>query len=127
MTHILTFRSAGRSWAVPLASVHEVVSVESVTHLPLTPLALAGVVDVHGSAVPAVDFAKLAGDGGACGHSAIVLDCAKSVAAILVDEVRDVVNAADIEYPEERRFTWAEGIAGDAVVIDPVTLLEAIE
>ena len=122
MTEILTFRAAGELWAIPLAAVREVVTVPRVTHLPLTPAAVAGIIELHGAAVAAIDFATVAGASPAAPGSAIVL----GRSALLVDSIRDVLSVDAVD-GGEKRFVWTDCRAANATLINPARLLEEIQ
>jgi len=54
----LTAHIGAEEYAVPLARVHEVVSLDGLTRVPTAPPFIRGLVDLHGSAVPVVDLSR---------------------------------------------------------------------
>jgi len=123
-TAILTFEAADARWGVPLDDADEIVSVSQVVHLPLAPDAVAGMIAVHGSPVGAVDFARLTGVESRSGSSAIVLNGRE--AALLVDTLCHIVVVDALLPSGDDEFSWVDGRAGGAHVINTARVLEAI-
>jgi purine-binding chemotaxis protein CheW len=63
MTRVLVMAAASAYFAVPMASVHQVLRHPLVTRIPLAPPGLLGVVNVRGEVVPLLDTAVLTGTG----------------------------------------------------------------
>jgi purine-binding chemotaxis protein CheW len=63
MTRVLVMAAASAYFAVPMASVHQVLRHPLVTRIPLSPAGLLGVVNVRGEVVPLLDTAVLTGTG----------------------------------------------------------------
>jgi purine-binding chemotaxis protein CheW len=119
---VLTFTAAGELWAIPLRDVDEIVSVSEIRRLPLAPESVVGVIEIRGSAVVAVDFAKLVGHPPTAADSAIVVTADGCALALLVDTVRDVIDA-EIEPRSTEPFAWSDGIVANATVINSTRLM----
>jgi hypothetical protein len=65
--------------------------------LPLLPDSAPGIIGVRGSAVPAIDVGRLAGEPHVTGRSAILAGRGKRRIALLVDSVDDTVEAETTE------------------------------
>jgi purine-binding chemotaxis protein CheW len=63
VTRVLVIAASSAYFAVPMASVHQVLRHPLVTRIPLSPAGLVGVVNVRGEIVPLLDTAVLAGIG----------------------------------------------------------------
>jgi purine-binding chemotaxis protein CheW len=63
MMRVLVMAAASAYFAVPMASVHQVLRHPIVTRIPLSPAGLLGVVNVRGEVVPLLDTAVLTGTG----------------------------------------------------------------
>jgi|GEM_PF-5327900 len=123
-TSILTFEAADARWGVPLDDVAEIVGVSQIVHLPLAPDAVAGMIAVHGSPVGAVDFARLTGVEPHSVTSAIVLNGRE--AALLVQTLCHIVVVDALLPSGDGGFSWVDGRAGGAHVINTARVLEAI-
>jgi purine-binding chemotaxis protein CheW len=89
----LTFKSEGRSYALPAASVSEVVRMLPLARVPQAPRSLMGLVNLRGSVLPVASVRALLGrQDVAMTHASrlIVLDAASPV-ALAVDEVSNLV------------------------------------
>jgi purine-binding chemotaxis protein CheW len=63
MTRVLVMAAGSAYFAVPMASVHQVLRHPVVTRIPLSPAGLLGVVNVRGEVIPLLDTAVLTGTG----------------------------------------------------------------
>ena len=63
MTRVLVMAAGSAYFAVPMATVHQVLRHPLVTRIPLSPAGLLGVVNVRGEVVPLLDTAVLTGTG----------------------------------------------------------------
>jgi purine-binding chemotaxis protein CheW len=63
VTRVLVMAAASAYFAVPMATVHQVLRHPLVTRIPLSPAGLLGVVNVRGEVVPLLDTAVLTGTG----------------------------------------------------------------
>ena len=59
----LTFRVAGRRYALPAAAVAEVIPIPAVARLPRSPKSLLGLANLRGAVIPVVDPCVLLGRG----------------------------------------------------------------
>lgn len=92
----LTFKSEGRFYALPAASVAEVVRVPPLARVPQAPRSLMGLINLRGSVVPVASVRALLGRDGATTTPVsrlIILDGASPV-ALAVDEVTNLVRIA---------------------------------
>jgi len=92
----LTFRSDGRLYAVPAASVSEVVRLPPIARVPHAPRRLMGLANLRGSVVPVASVRALLGrDEALATHASrlIVLDGSSRV-ALAVDEVSRLIRVA---------------------------------
>jgi purine-binding chemotaxis protein CheW len=102
----LTFKSEGRFYALPAASVAEVVRVPPLARVPQAPRSLMGLINLRGSVVPVASVRALLGRHGATTTPAsrlIVLGGASPV-ALAVDEVTNLVRIA----PEKVKIVEAD-------------------
>ena len=102
----LTFKSEGRFYALPAASVAEVVRVPPLARVPQAPRSLMGLINLRGSVVPVASVRALLGRHGATTTPAsrlIVLGGASPV-ALAVDEVTNLVRIA----PEKVKIAEAD-------------------
>jgi chemotaxis signal transduction protein len=75
-------------FAVPMASVHQVLRHPLVTRVPLSPAGLIGVVNVRGEIVPLLDTGMLTGTGGLSEPPfAVLVSGEKDVVALAADEL----------------------------------------
>jgi purine-binding chemotaxis protein CheW len=97
MTRALVMAAASAYFAVPMASVHQVLRHPIVTRIPLAPPGLLGVVNVRGEVVPLLDTAVLTGTGSlAAPPFAVLVTSGDDVVALAADELP---LAADLEEP----------------------------
>lgn len=107
----LTFKSEGRFYALPAASVAEVLRVPPLARVPQAPRSLMGLINLRGAVVPVASVSALLGRDGATTTPAsrlIVLDGASPV-ALAVDEVTNLVRIA----PEKVKTAEA-GVASES-------------
>ena len=92
----LTFKSEGRFYAMPAASVSEVVRMPSLARVPQAPRSLMGLANLRGSVLPVASVRALLGRQEVATTLAsrlIILDGASPV-ALAVDEVSNLVRVA---------------------------------
>ncbi|WP_291846416.1 chemotaxis protein CheW [Bradyrhizobium sp.] len=91
----LTFKSEGRLYALPAASVLEVVRMPPLARVPQAPRSLMGLANLRGSVLPVASVRALLGRQEAATHASrlIVLDGSSPV-ALAVDEVSNLVRVA---------------------------------
>ncbi|MHB8613111.1 MAG: chemotaxis protein CheW [Candidatus Dormibacteraceae bacterium] len=63
MTRVLVMAAGSAYFAVPMATVHQVLRHPLVTRIPLSPAGILGVVNVRGEVVPLFDTAVFTGTG----------------------------------------------------------------
>jgi len=108
---MLSFRASGSMWAIPVSDVLEILDSPPLIRLPLLPDSAPGIIGVRGSAIPAVDVGRLAGDARVTGRSAILAERGHRRIALLIDSVDDIV----------------DGETEGATVLDLTTLLDMLD
>jgi purine-binding chemotaxis protein CheW len=115
---LVTFTLDGQPYALPLASVQQVVRMVEVVPLPKTPEIVLGVINLHGKIVPVLNLRKRFGlqDGEASlSDHLIIADTARRRVALVVDAVTGVLekSTADITNPDNMvsGTKYVEGIA----------------
>ena len=90
-----TFRLAGGVYGVELSRVQEVLRPLPVTRFPLSPPAIAGLINLRGRIVPVVNTHVVLGGGPAPVRSTgfVVVRSAQGPVALLVDAIGDVRHA----------------------------------
>lgn len=97
MTRVLVLAANSAYFAVPMASVHQVLRHPLVTRVPLSPAGLIGVVNVRGEIVPLLDTAVLTGTGQLSEPPfAVLVRSGEDMVALSADELPI---AADFEEP----------------------------
>jgi purine-binding chemotaxis protein CheW len=97
MTRVLVIAVNAAFFAVPMASVHQVLRHPLVTRVPLAPTGLLGVVNVRGEIVPLLDTGVLTGTGGLTEPPfAVLVSGEKDMVALAAEELPI---AADFEEP----------------------------
>jgi hypothetical protein len=95
---VVSFQVDGRSYALPLEQVLEVVRMVAITPVPDAPAWLAGVVNLRGRLIPMIDLRPRFGAPATepdPSHVFIVAESRGRTAGVLADRVEDVVEAAD--------------------------------
>jgi len=128
----LTFLVGQESLAISISDVNEIIEISNVTHVPMTPDYIHGVINLRGNVVPVVDLSARLGHG--CTkiskRSCIVLveiELSDSVQLIgmLVDEVKEILEipaenilpAPDFGTDIRTEFIQAMGRVGDDFII----------
>lgn len=100
----LSFRIAGRDYALPLLQAREIVLLPPLTHVPTTPPYILGVFNLVGRIVPVLDVAIKLGLGATAygDHSCVVvadvpLAGETAVVGILVEGIGSVVDDGEVE------------------------------
>jgi purine-binding chemotaxis protein CheW len=101
----LSFRIAGRDYALPLVQMREIMILPPLTHVPTTPPYILGVFNLVGRVVPVLDVAIKLGLGATThdDHSCVVvadvpLAGETAVLGILVEEIGGVVDHGEVEW-----------------------------
>jgi chemotaxis signal transduction protein len=89
MMRVLVIAANAAFFAVPMTTVHQVLRRPLVTHVPLSPVGLIGIVNVRGEIVPLLDTGVLTGTG----------TLTEPPFAVLVSGERDMVALAAQELP----------------------------
>lgn len=95
----VTIRLSGQLCGIPVLEVHDVLSEQSITAVPLAPPAVAGVLNLRGRIVTAIDLRKRLGlpaqeEGG--DNMSIVVEYEGEPYSLLIDTVGDVLS-----FPED--------------------------
>jgi purine-binding chemotaxis protein CheW len=94
---VLVLAANGAFFAVPMATVHQVLRHPMVTRVPLSPPGLLGVVNVRGEIVPFLDTGVLTGTGSLVEPPfAVLVSGEKDMVALAAEELPI---AADFEEP----------------------------
>ena|ERR1700674_2704361 len=97
MMRVLVIAVNDAFFAVPMATVHQVLRHPLVTRVPLSPTSLLGVVNVRGEIVPLLDTGELTGTGGLSEPPfAVLVSGDKEMVALAAEELPI---AADFEEP----------------------------
>ena len=106
----LSFRIAGRDYALPLLQAREIIALPPLTHVPTTPPYILGVFNLVGRVVPVLDVAIKLGLGSTAhgDRSCVVvadvpLAGETAVVGILVEEIGGVVDHGDVEWLDLER------------------------
>jgi len=98
MTAYVTLNVLDETYAVSVASVHELVMLQPLTHVPTMPACIRGLMNLRGTVVPVVDLAQQLGLGATnIGPQTCVIivqagtDDVHSPMGVLTNEVRDVI------------------------------------
>jgi purine-binding chemotaxis protein CheW len=97
MTRVLVMAAGSAYFAVPMASVHQVLRHPLVTRIPLSPAGLLGIVNVRGEVVPLLDTAVLTGTGTLTAPPfAVLVSSGEEMVALAAEELPI---AADLDEP----------------------------
>jgi purine-binding chemotaxis protein CheW len=98
MTAYVTLNVLNETYAVSVASVHEIVVVQPLTHMPTMPACIRGLMNLRGTVVPVVDLARQLGLGQAeiTPQTCVIIvetgtDGSRAPMGVLTNEVHDVV------------------------------------
>lgn len=137
MKEFVTLKLAGQCLGIPVLAVHDVLKAQSITKIPKAPASVAGVLNLRGRIVTAVDLRIHLGfeerEEGADTMS-IVVEHNGDPFSLLIDSVGEVLALPDSQYEktpvtlDERLRTVSSGIyrleEGLMVVLDVERLLE---
>ncbi|PHZ85240.1 chemotaxis protein CheW [Paremcibacter congregatus] len=114
----VTIRLAGQLCGVPVLTVHDVLSEQMITSVPLAPSAVEGVLNLRGRIVTAINLRKRLGlgvqDTGNVGMS-IVVEYNGEPYSLLIDSVGDVMSFPDESFernPVTLDQRWQEVSSG---------------
>jgi purine-binding chemotaxis protein CheW len=134
-TEYLTFKVAGQHFAIPAASVQDVLRLPPLTPVPLARPAILGLLNLRGHIVTAVSLGTRMGQPESTGERAmaVVIEHGNEPACLVVDAVGDVLalSASDMESnPASMGAAWSglsHGIfkmdVGLLVVLDVAAVL----
>lgn len=134
MNVICTFTVDGRTAALPIDSVREILRHPVVTPVPLAPDGVAGVLNIRGTIVTAVDLRHRLGFEAGEPQDCLLLRNGDEIVGALVDAVGDVVEIHDAVHHEVpptvpeglRRFARsAVDVDGQLVLLLDVDVLAA--
>lgn len=88
----LLFLSSGLLLGVSAGDVVEIITNHSITHLPLMPDYILGIINLRGQIIPIVDISLLFGQSKQENSCIIILNCDGTQLGILVDAVEKMVD-----------------------------------
>lgn len=100
-TQYVTFRVAGHFFGIASVDVQEVLQEQRVTHVPLAPAAVEGLINLRGQIVPAVDVRRrlrLAEEEKTANPPSIVVRTPHGPVSLQVDLVGDVLELGASSY-----------------------------
>lgn len=102
----MCFRLAQQDYAIPVASVREIIQMAPITSIPQTESYIRGVINLRGKIIPVIDLLARLGLGEATmsrESCVIVLDGPEGQVGTIVDQVQDVLELtqSEIEPPSE--------------------------
>jgi purine-binding chemotaxis protein CheW len=132
---VVSFQVDGRSYALPLEQVVEVLRMVAVTPVPDAPPWIAGVVNLRGKLLPMIDLRPRLGAAPTeidPDHVFLVAQTAGKTVGVMADLVEDVVEVADSainESPSEGGVVggFARLSAGALVILDLERLAEGTD
>jgi purine-binding chemotaxis protein CheW len=97
VTRLATFAIAGRSYGVDVARVQEVLRAQAVTPIPLAPPEVAGLINLRGEIVTALDLRVRLGAAPRRDAAAmnVIMTTEHGPVSLLVDEAGDVLDLDD--------------------------------
>ena len=123
-----TFSVNGHLFGVEVAVVQEVIRYQPMTRVPLAPAALAGLINLRGQVITAVDLRRRLGfPDRAAGELAmdVIVRTSDGLVSLLVDRIGDVVEVAQeaFEEPPETLAGIARELIRGAYKLDHALLL----
>lgn len=136
----VTIRLAGQLLGIPVLTVHDVLNAQNITHIPLAPRWVAGVLNLRGRIVTAIDLRERLGlparkkEQGGRASMSVVVEHRGEPYSLIIDSVGEVLSLDTAAY-EKNPVTldprWAEVSTGIfrlekelMVVLDVRRLLE---
>lgn len=126
----------GQEFGIPVTEVRDVLRRQRITPVPLAPPAIAGLLNLRGRVVTAIDLRRRLGlpPGAAADAANVVVDLGGELYALIVDAVGDVVRIAEQSLEPVPRVldpAWREVAAavhptehGFTVLLDIARLLD---
>lgn len=100
---ILTFRLEGQTYGLPITAVNQIIELVAITRIPQVPPGVQGVINVHGSIVPVIDLRQRFNLQSVPYHlhtPLVLVDVGDSALALVVDEVKEVVEMEQTTMPD---------------------------
>lgn len=97
----VTFRLMGQLMGLPVLDVHDVLAAQKITHVPLAPAAVAGVLNLRGRIVTAIDLRTRLGltpRDPAESYMCIVVEHKGEPYSLLIDTVGDVLSLTQKQF-----------------------------
>lgn len=127
----ITFRLEGRTYALPLVSVAEIVRYRELNRMPHMPRTVEGLLDLRGEVVPVVNLRSRLGLPSAEHLETcfiLVVGLAGSKVGLLVDAVESVVHAAHEEVvPASRLLSGPEGAWVSSFIVRGALVLPQLD
>ena len=101
---ILTFGLDGQMYGLPITAVNQIIELVAITRIPQVPSGVQGVINVHGNIVPVIDLRQRFNLLPAPYHlhtPLILADVDEHTVALVVDEVKEVVEIGQTSMPDE--------------------------
>lgn len=97
----VTMTIAGQLFGIPVLTVHDVLGPQKITRVPLAPSSVAGVLNLRGRIVTAINLRRALGlpDGEGAGMSVVVEHQDESY-SLLIDQVGEVLNVPRDAYEQ---------------------------
>lgn len=132
---LVIFRLGTLICAAPATSVREVIATSAPTRIPGADAAVAGLMNVRGSLMTAVDGRILLGFPAGVADAVLVLQQGERVVGLLVDEVLDLAEVSEASLSQgdalpgvDPELVQAVGRQGDRVfaLLDPAALMAPV-
>ena len=128
MIQYATFKIGENTFGVDVRVVQEVLRPHPITRVPLAPSAIAGLINLRGQVVTAVDMRQRLGlppNTGERESMNVVARLGDGVVSLLVDSIGDVIEVddADFEAPPETLTGPSRGLVLGAYKLDSTLLL----
>ena len=102
MTQLSTFHVGGYLFGVEVALVQEIVRMQPITPVPLSPPEVAGLINLRGEVLPVLDVRARLGlpppPGGAQGQIHVVVRVDEEPVSLLVDEIGGVQEVSQVPF-----------------------------
>ncbi len=125
----LSFTLAGQMFGVPILQVNDVLGPHKITRAPLAPPAVAGVMNLRGRIVTAIDVRKCLGQPARTAdesHMGVVIDSKGELFSLMIDKVGDVLSLAPDTFeavPATLDATWRGVSSGIHKLKDSILLV----
>ncbi len=101
---LVIFQISEQTYGIDIASVYEIIKMESITRVPRSPSFVEGVINLRGRIIPVIDLSKrfyLAGSDKTGSSRIIIVDVKGNTIGIIVDSVSEVlrITKESIELP----------------------------